>query len=113
MNESQSKSISASHHQKWRLRNKLRKYKRLCWMCSILTLVSGILIGFVVGAVITTPSTTDDGFPNSATAIPVVVSETKYNLGTTYTFTTDVRKDGDAAYVDQRPNMMPLHFQYR
>lgn len=102
MNEVASSQGRTRQQYRRQMQRKMKKLKRLCWLCSILTLVSGMLIGFVVGAVITTPSTTDDGFLNSATAIPVVVSEMQYSLGTTYTFTTDVSKDGDAAYVDQR-----------
>lgn len=83
------------------MRRKVRKYKRLCLICSIIALFAGILVGFVLGCLIATPSETDKGIQNTRTDIPLRISETVYSLNTTYTFVTDVSKDGASAYVSQ------------
>lgn len=82
------------------IQRKLRKYKRLCWVCSAIALVAGTLFGFVVGCVIATPPVFEEEI--NATKIPIVVSENLYSTGTTYAFTTDVGKEGAAAYFAQR-----------
>ena len=100
MNQSRATTNEIRGHYKRQLNRKVRKYKRLCWLCSALAMVAGILFGFAAGCIISAPSTLEKGI--NPTDIPVLVSETPYNAGTTYTFTTDVCKEGAAAYVAQR-----------
>ena len=64
-----------------------------------MALVGGMLFGFVAGCIITAPSVIEEGI--STIDIPVVISETLYSTGTTYTFATDVSKEGAAACVAQ------------